>query len=100
MPDAKPIVSRNRLCASARAQRNEVGSGSQSGGNLGGVAGGNDHVVVFAFPKTTEHGSGFLRLHPRPEIQGRKRRLRWGPIPARGGGLDTLVGERAPPKRV
>src|SRR5260370_42610857 len=52
----------NALRASTRRQRNDVGSGGQNGGNVDGSAGGNNHVVVFAGPKTTEDGGRLLRL--------------------------------------
>src|SRR5271167_4966451 len=57
--DAPRCWSRNDLLpdclsASPRAQRNDVGSGGQSGGHLGGSAGGDDQVVIVTGPKTTE----------------------------------------------
>ena len=55
----------NRLRAAVRTQRNDVGSGGQGGGHLGGVAGSNDHVVVITGPKTTEDGGCLLRLDQR-----------------------------------
>src|SRR5260370_38598127 len=63
---AKPggLVSPNKLRASTRAQRNDVGPGGQSGGHLDGGAGGNGHVVIFTGPKTTEHRGRLLRFDP------------------------------------
>src|SRR6266481_7267602 len=57
--------SSHRLGVSARAQRNDVGSGGQSGGHLSGTARSNDHVVVFTGPKTTENRGRLLRLDQR-----------------------------------
>src|ERR1700676_5760118 len=67
------LISKNlRLRTSTRAQRNDIGPGDKCGGHLGGIAGGNDYVVVFAGPKTTENRRRFLRLHPPPQSPERK----------------------------
>src|ERR1700676_1412685 len=75
MPSPKKgrLISKNlRLRTSTRAQRNDIGSGDKCGGHFGGIAGGNDYVVVFAGPQTTENRRRFLRLEQRQKPPERK----------------------------
>src|ERR1700719_269953 len=82
-----------RLRPSTRAQRNDIGSGDKCGGHLGGIAGGNDYVVVFAGPKTTENRRRFLRLDQRQISQEGKDVFGW--LQSRGdeGDFDIFVVE-------
>src|ERR1035441_538794 len=78
---------------SPHAQRNDVGSGGQSGGHPGGVAGGNDHVVIFTGPKTTEHGSCLLRCDQRQVSQESEDVFGWLQSRRDEGDFDIFVVE-------
>src|ERR1035437_3629098 len=62
---------------SRHAQRNDVGPGGQSGGHFGGIASGDDQVVIFTGPKTTEHRGRLLRLDQRQVSQEGEDVLGW-----------------------
>src|SRR5208282_1178353 len=91
--DSRVSCSPNWLGVAAGRQRNDVGSGGQSGGHLGGIPSGENQVVIFTGPKTTEDRSHLLRFDQRQVAQ--ENEDVFGGLQPRGdeGNFDILVME-------